>query len=188
MRTNVYLLSYAPLISILLFSTSLAIATSELALMWLNDVGVYDELLQILTARNTKLLVWLGFLIIYFMIFSSLKLISDTINQLGFAFFIKEQVGTTLSMLRPGSILLLVGGCISFAFMTSFPLVCLVLTSSFLIYFFFYVFQISKMTSSAGAVGLVIFLFLAWGLLLAGLTWVGLSLFNSLGEAVLFPK
>ena len=75
MRTNVYLLSYAPLISILLFSTSLAIATSELALTWLNNVGVYDELLQILSARNTKLLVWLGFLIIYFMIFSSLNYI-----------------------------------------------------------------------------------------------------------------
>lgn len=188
MRTNVYVLSYAPLISILLFSTSLAIATSELALSWLKDVGVYNELLQILSARDTKLLVWLGFLIVYFMIFSTLKLISDTINQLGFAFFIKEQIGTTLSMLRPGSILLLVGGCISFAFMTSFPLVCLVLASSFLIYFFFYTFQISKMTTAAGAIGLIVFLFLAWGILLAGLAWVGLTLFNSLGEAILFPK
>lgn len=108
MRTNVYLLSYAPLISILLFSTSLAIATTELALHWLDQVGVYDELLQLLTARDTKLVVWLGFLIVYFMIFSSLKLLSDTINQLGFAFFIKEQEGTTLGMLRPGSILLLI--------------------------------------------------------------------------------
>ncbi|WP_312451478.1 DUF5366 family protein [Exiguobacterium sp.] len=188
MRTNVYLLSYAPLISILLFSTSLAIATTELALHWLDQVGVYDELLQLLTARDTKLVVWLGFLIVYFMIFSSLKLLSDTINQLGFAFFIKEQEGTTLGMLRPGSILLLVGGCVSFAFMTSFLHVGIVLLVSFFIYFIFYTVQISKMTNAAGAVGLIIFSFLAWGVLLAGLSWVGLTLFNSFGEAILFPS
>ncbi|WP_114570553.1 DUF5366 family protein [Exiguobacterium flavidum] len=186
MRTNVYLLSYAPLISILLFSTSLAIATSEIALRWLRQVGVYSELLQILSARDTKLLVWLGFLVIYFMVFSTLKLVSDTINQLGFAFFLKEQIGTTLGMLRPGAILLLVGGCASFAFMTSFPLVCGVLGISFLIYFIFYTIQISKMTSTAGAVGLILFLCLMWGILIAGLVWLILTLLNSFGQAILF--
>ncbi|EPE60576.1 putative membrane protein [Exiguobacterium sp. S17] len=87
MKTNVYLLSYAPLIGIILFSMSLAIATSEYAIQWLTGVGVYSEIIALLSVQETKILVLVMFFTIYFMLFSAFKLVADTFNQLGFAFF-----------------------------------------------------------------------------------------------------
>ena len=69
MKTNVYLLSYAPLIGIILFSMSLAIATSEYVIQWLNQIGVYSEIIELLSVQETKVLVLV--LVVFFTIFYS---------------------------------------------------------------------------------------------------------------------
>lgn len=185
MKTNVYLLSYAPLIGIILFSMSLAIATSEYVIQWLNQIGVYSEIIELLSVQETKVLVLVVFFTIFFMLFSAFKLVADTFNQLGFAFFARETNGTSLHRLKPGSIIFLIGSGISFLFLNTLLAVIAVLVGTLLMYLFYYVWQVSQSMSVPRAIGLLLMQAVMWATLISGLGWSLLRLFNSVGDIIL---
>lgn len=185
MKTNVYLLSYAPLIAIVLFSVSLAIATSEFVIQWLTQIGVYSEIIELLSVQETKVLVLVVFFTLFFMSFSAFKLVADTFNQLGFAFFARETNGTSLHRLKPGAIIFLVGSGISFLFLNTLLAVIAVLIGTFVLYLFYYIWQVSQSMSVLRAVGLLLMQALMWAILLSGLGWSVLRLFNSVGDIIL---
>jgi len=185
MKTNVYLLSYAPLIGIILFSMSLAIATSEYIIQWLTQIGVYSELIALLSVQETKILVLVVFFTVYFMLFSAFKLVADTFNQLGFAFFARETNGTSLHRLKPGAIIFLIGSGISFLFLNTLLAVIGVLLATFALYLFYYIWQVSQSLSVLRAIGLLLLQAMMWALLLSGLGWAVLRLFNSVGDIIL---
>jgi len=145
MKTNVYLLSYAPLIGIILFSMSLAIATSEYVIQWLTRVGVYSEIIALLSVQESKVLV----LVVFF---------------------------TTI---------FLVGSGISFLFLNSLLAVIAVLLGTFVLYLFYYIWQVSQLMSTFRAIGLLLIQAMMWAILLSGLAWAMLRLFNSVGDIIL---
>ncbi|MFN4215161.1 MULTISPECIES: DUF5366 family protein [Exiguobacterium] len=185
MKTNVYLLSYAPLIGIILFSMSLAIATSEYVIAWMTRVGVYSEIIALLSVQETKVLVLVVFFTIYFMLFSAFKLVADTFNQLGFAFFARETNGSSLHRLKPGATIFLVGSGVSFLFLNSLLAAIGVLLGTFVLYLFYYIWQVSQLMSTFRAIGLLLIQAMMWALLLSGLAWALLRLFNSVGDIIL---
>ncbi|HZG71837.1 MAG TPA: DUF5366 family protein, partial [Chondromyces sp.] len=99
---NTYLTGYLPFVSILLFSLSLSIFIQSVAINLLKKVGLYAGVLELFTETELKLAVILAMTVLFFMVFSALKVLADTVNELSLLFFSKDSEGELLKKVRTG--------------------------------------------------------------------------------------
>jgi hypothetical protein len=92
---NTYFTSYFPLISILLFSASCSLAVSEMVIGMLQTYGIYDGMLDFLSGHEIRFGLFIVFALVFFMLFSALKLIADTVTELALLFFPRIPVEKT---------------------------------------------------------------------------------------------
>ena len=177
---NTYFTSYFPLITILLFSTSLSIATVMIVIDYLQVLGIYDGMLEFFSNNGIKLALFTVFALLYFMVFSALKLISNTITELSLLFFSKDVAGENLTQIRGGSAFYLIGGAISLI-VIQYPLAIIgIFLVATIIYFVYIVYKISSSLTSASLIGLVLFHVLVWFTFILGTLYLCFRLYNSI--------
>ena len=94
---NPYLYGYLPLFTILLFSLTFGIYTVSQSMSLFQAIGVYAGMREFLSDMELKVFLLILFALCFFMLFSALKLIGETIHELGMLFFSKDQNGETMS-------------------------------------------------------------------------------------------
>ena len=148
---NTYLTSHFPLFSIILFSLSFAMFTEGFVSRELSTIGIYEGMMEFFSASGIKLTILFLLFLFFFMVFSALKLIADTVVQLSLLFFSKDEEGKDLTNIRKGSSVYLVGSVLSTigiyeGMMEFFSASGIKLTILFLLFlFFFMVFSALKL-------------------------------------------
>ena len=99
--------------SILLFSLSFAIYGEMQMLKLFGNWGIYQGMLEFFSEAGIKLALLIVLLLLFFMVFAALKLISDTILELSLLFFSKDSEGKALNSVRKGSVIYMIGGACS---------------------------------------------------------------------------
>ncbi|MFJ9386234.1 DUF5366 family protein [Peribacillus sp. NPDC101481] len=174
---NTYLLSYLPIISILLFSLSFAIYGEMQMLSLFGNLGIYQGMLEFFSETGIKLALLIVLLLLFFMVFAALKLISDTILELSLLFFSKDS--KALNSVRKGSVIYVIGGACSLfsvQFIIGLGSIFIATNVVALIYF---VNKLSPSLNLSRLVGLVFFPIFVWTALISIVTYAGLKLYNS---------
>lgn len=176
---NTYLMSYFPLVSIILFSLSLAMLVEVKLLQILRETGIYNGMQEFFSESGIKLSLLLLLLIVFFMVFAALKLIANTINELSLLFFSKDFEGDSLKLVRKGAIIYFIGSIISLASTSSFIGIVAIFCLTTISYFVFYVFKVSQNLTISGVIGLIFFQVFTWSTLLIGVFYIVIKVYNS---------
>lgn len=184
--SNRYLTGHFPLIAIILFSLSLSFYGQGFMLTQLEDIGVYDGMLEFFTESGIKLAILFLFLILFFMIFSALKLIADTTIQLSMLFFSKDEDGSELNKARAGSWIFLGASLLSLLLTSEIFFIGVLFIAACLVYFMFFVYKIYDSLSILGLIGFIFFHVVFWGALILAISYTSLRLYNSFIQSLPF--
>ncbi|WP_248561797.1 DUF5366 family protein [Niallia sp. NCCP-28] len=177
---NTYVTSYFPLFSISLFSLAFAMNTETALLSLFREIGIYKGLLEFFTETSIRLVLLIFLAGCFFMIFSALKLMADTINQLSLLFFSADSTGESLVKAKKGSSIYFIGSIISL-FCIFYPiLLAAIFIITALVYFVYFVNAASASLSFTGMIFIILFQVLTWSLLLATIVFFCLKLYNML--------
>ncbi|PLT30337.1 DUF5366 family protein [Peribacillus deserti] len=177
---NTYFTGYFPLMAIILFSLSLAVCTEMKSITLLKQIGIYSGMREFFSEAGLKLTLLIVFLLVFFMVFSALKLISDTILELSLLFFSKDSEGKSLKGIRKCSIIFFIGGLASIGSSGWLPGIILIFLASTLTAFVYMVYQTSPVLTTAGLTGMIFFHTLVWSTLLLIVGFSLLKLYNSI--------
>ncbi|MGE7112415.1 DUF5366 family protein [Lysinibacillus sp. NPDC047702] len=185
---NPYIYGYLPLITILLFSLTFGMYAVGESLQIFRSIGVYSGMREFLSDFELRVFLLIVFAMIFFMVFSALKLVGETIHELGMLFFSKDQDGATVSQARGGFIILFVGAiCSAFAIQFIYVLVGIFVLTIF-IYFIYLIYKMSHFMSMGGTIGLLVFELFMWTILLSLLVYVVLKLYNGILASLPFAS
>ncbi|MDM5230048.1 DUF5366 family protein [Lysinibacillus pakistanensis] len=185
---NPYIYGYLPLITILLFSLTFGMYAVGESLQIFQSIGVYSGMREFLSDFELRVFLLIVFAVIFFMVFSALKLVGETIHELGMLFFSKDQDGATVSQARGGYIILLVGAiCSAFAIQFIYVLVGIFVLTIF-IYFIYLIYKMSHFMPMSGTIGLLVFELFMWTILLSLLVYVILKLYNGILASLPFAS
>ncbi|AVK85792.1 hypothetical protein C3943_21010 [Lysinibacillus sp. B2A1] len=185
---NPYIYGYLPLITILLFSLTFGMYAVGESLQIFQSIGVYSGMREFLSDFELRVFLLIVFAMIFFMVFSALKLVGETIHELGMLFFSKDQDGATVSQARGGFIILFVGAiCSAFAIQFIYVLVGIFVLTIF-IYFIYLIYKMSHFMSMGGTIGLLVFELFMWTILLSLLVYVILKLYNGILASLPFAS
>ena len=185
---NPYIYGFLPLITILLFSLTFGLYAVGEALQLFRAIGVYSGMREFLSDFELRVLLLIVFALIFFMAFSALKLLGETIHELGMLFFSKDNEGAAVSQARGGYVILFIGAmCSAFAIQSIYALVGIFVLTVF-IYFIYLIYKMSLFMSMSGTIGLLIFELFMWTLLISLLVYVILKLYNGVLASLPFAK
>ncbi|MFO1445362.1 DUF5366 family protein [Bacillus sp. Bva_UNVM-123] len=176
---NTYFTSYFPLLSIILFSLSLAIRTEKMILELLTSTGIYGGMLEFFSEGGIKLSLLVLLLVLFFMVFAALKLIANTINELSLLFFSKDSEGESLKLIRNGAVIYFIGSGLSLISLNSFIGIGFTFAAATIIYFMYFVYKISSSLSIIGLIGLIFFQVMIWCSLISSVVFLAVKVYNS---------
>lgn len=185
---NPYLYGYLPFFTIFLLSLTFGIFAVNESTAFMEKIGVYSGMRQFLSDFQLRLFLLIVSAFIFFMLFSALKLIGETIHEVAMLFFSKDQQGESIHVARSGNIIFFVGALASIAGMNSLMILIGIVLISILIYFIFTVYKLSQYMSLGGLIGLIAFEIVIWALLLSAVAYVILKLYNGLLASLPFIK
>lgn len=185
---NPYLYGYLPLFSILLFSLTFGIFTVGVALDLFSSIGLYVGMREFLSDLELKLLLLIIISLCYFMLFSALKLIGETIHEIGMLFFSKDKVGETVHAARGGYVIFFFGAIVSSFAIQSFFVLVIIFVVTVLTYFIYSIYKISKYLSLPSVIGLTIFELIIWAIFVISIVYVGLKLYNGILASLPFAN
>lgn len=177
---NTYLLSYFPLIAILLFSLSFAIYEEMQILLLFQNLGIYQGMLEFFSETGIKLSLLIVLLLVMFMAFAALKLISDTVMELSLLFFSKDADGKALTSVRMGSVIFVIGGVCSLFSVQILGGLLLIFLATNIVALIYFVYKLSSSVSISGLIGLIFFPIFVWAAFLSIVAYSGLKLYNSM--------
>ena len=183
---NPYIFGYLPLITIILFSLSFGVYTVTEALVLFKGIGVYSGMREFLSDLQLRVFLLIVFALFYFMIFSALKLIAETIHELAMLFFSKDIEGHTIHHARGGYVVFFFGGLVSVIGIQSITLLALIFTITTFVYFFYVVYKLSHTMSTTGTIGMIVFEIVVWALFLSFVIYVLFKLYNGLMASLPF--
>jgi hypothetical protein len=120
------------------------------------------------------------------MVFSALKLIAETIHEIGMLFFSKDYEGKTMSQARGGFVIFFVGAVISLVGFQSIQLLLIVFLLTTFIYFVYVVYKLSSSMSLVGTLGIVMFEIIIWSLFIALVIYIIIKLYNGIVASLPF--
>ncbi|KMK75635.1 DUF5366 family protein [Alkalihalobacillus pseudalcaliphilus] len=177
--SNRYITSHFPLISIVLFSLAFALFVQGFLIEQLMSFGLYEGMREFFSENGIKLTLLFLLLLLFFMVFSALKLIADTTLQLSLLFFSNDEEGKDLIKVRTGSWVFFISGMLSLFLVTEWRWLLLLFLVACLIYFVYFIYQVSDSMSFFGMFGMVFFHVIFWtGFLLLTL-YAAVKLYNS---------
>ena len=177
---NPYLYGYLPLITIILFSFTFGLFAVSESLQLFQAIGVYNGMREFLSDLELRFVLLIVFALIFFMAFSALKLIGETIHELGMLFFSKDKEGQTIHAARGGYVIFFFGAFASVIGIQSILILVTIFIVTIFCYFIFNVYKMSQYMSFVGVVGLIFFEVLSWFLLLALIVYAVVKLYNGI--------
>jgi len=183
---NPYIFGYLPLITIILFSLTFGVFTVTEALDLFKGIGVYSGMREFLSDLQLRLFLLIVFALFYFMIFSALKLIAETIHELAMLFFSKDFEGHTIHHARGGYVVYFFGGLASVIGIQSLPILILIFGVTTFIYFIYVIYKLSHTMTMSGTVGMILFEIVVWSLFISLVVYVLLKLYNGLMASLPF--
>lgn len=177
--TNRYITSHFPLISILVFSLSLAIYVQGFILTELVNLGIYNGMLEFISENGIKLTLIFLLQLFFFMVFSALKLIADTIIELSMLFFSKDEEGNELNKVRAGSWIYLIASVAALLLAKYLLLIIILFLVASLVYFIFLIYKISHTLTLGGLVGFIFLQIFFWGAFAVAIIYALVKLYNS---------
>ena len=177
---NPYLYGYLPLITIILFSGTFGIFAVSESLQFFQSIGVYNGMREFLSDLELRFVLFIIFALIFFMLFSALKLIGETIHELGMLFFSKDKAGETINVARSGYVIFFFGAFASVVGIQSIVILIAIFLVTVFCYFIFNVYKMSQYMSFTGMIGLIFFEVLAWFVLLALIAYAVVKLYNGI--------
>lgn len=185
---NPYIYGYLPLITILLFSLTFGMYAVGESLQIFRAIGVYSGMREFLSDVELRVFLLIVFAVVFFMLFSALKLVGETIHELGMLFFSKDNDGATVSQARGGYIILFIGAmCSAFAIQFIYVLIGIFILTVFT-YFIYLIYKMSHFMSMGGTIGLLIFELFMWTILLTFIVYVVLKLYNGILASLPFAQ
>ena len=183
---NPYVFGFLPLITIVLFSLSFATYTMNIVIDLFKVIGVYSGMREFLSDLELKLFLLIILALIYFMVFSAMKLIAETIHEIGMLFFSKDFEGKTMSQARGGYVVFLVGAIVSAVGFQSIQLLLIIFLMTAFIYFVYVVYKLSSSMSLSGTLGLVMFEIIVWSLFITLVIYIIIKLYNGIVASLPF--
>jgi hypothetical protein len=178
---NTYLTSYFPLISIIFYSVSLAAYFEMYLLEKLETMGIYQGMLAGISLKGEmKLSIFFLVSFFFFMLFSALKLLADTMIELSLLFFSKDIEGHNLNQIRRGTMIYLISGALSLLFVHHLIAILLIFITATAVYFIYFIYKISQSLSKTGLVGIMFFHVIVWFSFIAIIALLCLKLYNSI--------
>ena len=181
---NTYFIGYFPFIAIVLFSLSFAIYCEVQVLDLFVRLGLYQGMLEFFSEAGIKMALLVVLVLLFFMLFSALKLISDTIIEVSLLLFSKDSEGTGLISIRTGAILYVIGASISLVSIQSLMGLLAIFIVTNLIAFIYFVYKIMTTLSMSGLVGLIFFHIFIWSMFLLIVGYSVLKLYNSIMDSL----
>lgn len=179
MMKNPYLYGYLPLFSIVFFSLTFGLYAMTQSIQLFQSIGVYAGMREFLSDFELRVFLLVLFGLFFFMLFSALKLIGETIHELGMLFFSKDQAGEAMHVARGGNIIFFFGSLVSAIGIQSIIILIAIFIATVLIYFIFIVYKMSNFMSFTGMTGIILFEIFSWTLLGATVLFVLFKLYNS---------
>lgn len=167
---NTYLTGYMPLLAILLFSLSLAMYGQALVVDVLQKANLYSGMLDFFTKTEMNLVVIGGLMLVFTMIFATLKLLANTANELALLFFSKDTEGELIKKTRFGAVIFFIGGLVSLISFSSAIGILIIFLVTAMAYIVYFVYKLSTHITTPQMIGVIVFEALFWiffGLLLA---------------------
>lgn len=181
---NTYITGFFPFFAILLFSSSLAISSVMYAMEMLSSLGIYEGMLEFFSEGGIRMALFIVFALIFFMVFSALKLIANTVTELSLLFFAKDPEGANLKKMRVGSLVYLGASLLSFIFV-QYPLgIAAVFLLATLAYLVFIVYTIHGTLSYFSLIGFIMFQLLFWFTFMIGTIYIIIKLYNSIMDSL----
>ncbi|GIN10366.1 hypothetical protein J26TS2_02330 [Shouchella clausii] len=177
--TNRYLTGHLPLISILLFSLALALFGQSFAIGWLENNGILSSMTELIRENEIRLGVTILFLLAFFMLFSALKLIADTVFSLSLLFFSKDEEGALWQKVQGGAWIFLGASILSLAAVKMIFVILLLFVAAAFSYLLFAIYRIADSLTIPGLIGFVCFQLLFWAAFLITIIYFAIRLYNS---------
>lgn len=143
-------------------------------------LGLYSGLLEFFSETSLKLSLLFLLALFYFMLFSALKLIANTVNELALFFFSKDEEGQVLMKIRSGSLIFVIGSLFALIFNQSFLVMCVIFAAVCFVYFVFFIVKVSDYLTIGGMFSLVFMILLFWAAFIFSVSYIGLRVYNAL--------
>lgn len=177
---NPYLYGYLPLISVVLFSLTFGVYAVTESIQLFKVIGVYSGMAQFLSDFEIRIFLVVVFMGCFFMLFSALKLVGETIHEIGMLLFAKDLQPETYSSAKSASTIVFFGSIVSAFGMSSLSVLGFIFVATMIVYFMFVVYKMSDAMSTTGLVGLLFFEILVWAVMLLSIGYVIMKLYNSI--------
>ncbi|NLY80396.1 MAG: YufK family protein [Lysinibacillus sp.] len=185
---NPYLYGYLPLFSIMLYSLTFGIYMVGVSVEFFRSIGVYAGMQEFLSDIEISVLLLFVFFLCFFMLFSALKLIGETIHELAMLFFSKDSEGGAVRVARGGYVIFFFGGLLSSVAIQSFTALMIIFIVTIFCSFVYTVYKMSQFMSLTGMVGLIIFEIVFWGIFITAVIYVCLKLYNGILASLPFAN
>lgn len=183
---NPYIYGYLPLITIILFSLTFGLYTVTESIELFKKIGVYTGVREFLSEIQLRAFLLIVIATIYFMLFSALKLIGETIHDMGMLFFSKDMEGKGVLALKGGSVIFFFGALISSVGITNIYILGAIFLVTIFIYFVFVIYKISIHVSFGASVGVMLFEIVTWAVILTLVVYAVFKLYNGIVASLPF--
>ncbi|RAK18677.1 hypothetical protein B0I26_10998 [Anoxybacillus vitaminiphilus] len=181
---NTYVTGYLPLIAIILYSMAFGIYAETEIIRLLKKFGLYSGMLEFFSENGIKLTLFFLASLLFFMFFSALKLIADTMIQLSMLFFSKDRQGAVLNEIRFGSLFYVLSGMLSLLFVNDIVVMVVLFLVTTLAYFIYFVYKTYSTLPLTGLVGMVFFHVAFWFAFMLTIVYVCIKLYNGFLESL----
>lgn len=183
---NPYIFGYLPFVTIVLFSLTFGVYTVGVSVELFKGIGLYAGMREFLTDIQLRIFLLVIYALLFFMVFSALKLIAETIHETAMLFFSKDVEGKSYSEARGGNVIYFFGALASAGGINSINLLTAIFLLTTFIYFVYVVFKLSKFMTIFSTIGLLVFEILVWTLLVSTIIYILLKLYNGVVASLPF--
>jgi len=175
---NPYIFGYLPFVTIVLFSLTFGVYTVGVSVELFKGIGLYAGMREFLTDIQLRIFLLVIYALLFFMVFSALKLIAETIHETAMLFFSKDVEGKSYSEARGGNVIYFFGALASAGGINSINLLTAIFLLTTFIYFVYVVFKLSKFMTIVSTIGLLVFEIMVWTILVSTIIYILLKLYN----------
>ena len=175
---NPYIFGYLPFVTIVLFSLTFGVYTVGSSLDFFKGIGLYGGMREFLTDFQLRIFLLVIYALFFFMVFSALKLIGETIHDTAMLLFSKDVEGKSYSEAKGGNVIYLLGALATAGGVHSIKLMALFFLVTTFIYFVYVIYKLSKFMTFFSTIGLIIFEIIMWGSLVSLIMYILLKLYN----------
>lgn len=175
---NPYIFGYLPFVTIVLFSLTFGVYTVGVSVELFKGIGLYAGMREFLTDIQLRIFLLVIYALLFFMVFSALKLIAETIHETAMLFFSKDVEGKSYSEARGGNVIYFFGALASAGGINSIILLTAIFLLTTFIYFVYVVFKLSKFMTIFSTIGLLVFEIMVWSVLVSTIIYILLKLYT----------